>query len=348
MTALPLSTVPAATPTQAAIYARVSTLKQGEDWHTSLKVQVKECLAFADRHGLTADPACIITEPYTATTLDRPAFERLLNDMVRRGIRHLIMDKPDRVTREGQATAGYFIYRLRDLGITLHLALGNFSVNNDMTVNLFLSFAFAAKLENDQRVANIQRTRREAASSLGRYVKGNRPPYGWRVEPLVVDSKGQAVTFRLVHDAETYPSLLRILRERQAGWSYRQIASGLTADGIPTSAAYAGLRNAAGKEWHQSSVKIIVRDPINAGIVTGFRSRTVEAPPDARHAKKWSRQVPVPASEQIVLPSDLVVDPPLTPDEYRWLLSPQAGALRVDGAHRKASDRSHPTQRPRG
>lgn len=325
----------------AAIYARVSTLKQGEDWHTSLDVQAQEGLAFAHRHHFLVDPqTCIVKEPYTGTTLDRPAFERLLADMRRRGIHHLILDKPDRVTREGQLVASYFISRLQDLGITLHLALSGFSVHpgNETEVMVFNNFAFAAKLDNDQRVANILRTRREAARSRGRYVKGNRAPYGWRLEPAETDRRGRAETFRLVHDDGpdgTYPILLRILHERQAGKSYQRIASGLTADQVPTSAAHAGLRNASPtRPWHQSGVKAIIRDPINAGIVTAFRSRTQVAPPDARHAKRWTRQVPVPLSEQIMLPSDLVVDPPLTVAEYQWLISQEAYALRGDGKQR--------------
>jgi DNA invertase Pin-like site-specific DNA recombinase len=321
----------------AAIYARVSTLKQGEDWHTSLDIQVAECKTYAARSGQTVDPQYVVKEPYTGTTLDRPLFDRLLGQMERRGIRQLLMDKPDRVNRCGQQDAAYFMRRLWDAGVTLSFALINFTVRpgDELAQSMFLNYALFAKLDNDQRVANVQRTRREAARSLGRYVKGNRPPYGWRTEAAQTDARGRAMTFRLVHDPQTFHVLLRILRERLAGKSYRRIASGLTADAVPTSAAHAGLRNAdPSKAWSQSSVKIIVRDPINAGIVTSFRSRTEVAPPDARHTRRWYRQVPVPPSEQILLPSDLVVDPPLTPEQYRWLISTEAYALRSDGSAR--------------
>lgn len=330
-----MTTPPATTP--AAVYARVSTLAQGEDWHTSLDVQAKECLRFAAQHDLTVDPHAIVKEPYTGTTLDRPAFERLLADMVRQGIHHLIMDKPDRVTREGQLTAAYFIYRLRDLGITLHLALSNFTVRDDITVSVFLGYALAAKLENVQRVANVQRTRREAAESRGRYVKGNRAPYGWALAVLDVDRHGRPATWRLVHDTQpkpgcpdgTYPLLLRMLRERQAGASYRQIALGLTRDGIPTSTALVGHQNArVVGAWTGPTVRMIVENPIHAGILRSLRTKRVEAPPDAQHPKRWVRKVPVPVAEQVLLPSDLVVDPPLTVEQHRWLCSQDAHAAR--------------------
>ncbi len=337
----------------AAAYARVSLLRQGEDWHKSLDAQVAECLAYAPRNGLTVDPQYIVKEPYTGTTLDRPLFERLITQMERHGIHHLIMDKPDRVNRSGQQDAAYFMRRLWDADVTLSFALINFVVRpgDELALSMFLNYALFAKLDNDQRVANVQRARQQAARLLGRYVKGNRPPYGWRPEPAETDSRGQAMTFRLEHDdgpGGTYPVLVRILRERQAGRSYKRIATGLTADGVSTSAAHAGLRNASPtKDWHPSSVKIIVHDPVNAGSVAAFRSRTVVAPPDARHAKRWKRQVPVPPSEQILLPSDLVVDPPLTPAEYQWLISPAAYALRSDGSKR-AVPQGGSTGGPRG
>jgi DNA invertase Pin-like site-specific DNA recombinase len=324
----------------AAVYARVSLLRQVEDWHKSLDAQVAECLAYAPRNGHTADPEYVVKEPFTGTTLDRPLFERLITQMERRGIHHLIMDKPDRVNRSGQQDAAYFMRRLWDADVTLSFALINFVVRpgDELAQRMFLNYALFAKLDNAQRVSNVQRARQQAARLLGRYVKGNRPPYGWRLEPAETDSRGRAVTFRLVHDDKpggTYPVLVRILRERQAGRSYKRIAAGLTADGVPTSAAHAGLRNASPtKDWHPSSVKIIVHDPINAGVVAAFRSRTVVAPPDVRHTKRWKRQVPVPPSEQIMLPSDLVVDPPLTPAEYQWLISPAAYALSSDGSAR--------------
>ena len=78
----------------AAAYARVSLLRQGEDWHKSLDAQVAECLAYAPRNGLTVDPQYVVKEPYTGTTLDCPLFERLITQMERHGIHHLSWTSP--------------------------------------------------------------------------------------------------------------------------------------------------------------------------------------------------------------------------------------------------------------
>ena len=56
-------------------------------------------------------------------------------------------------------------------------------------------------------------------------------------QPTFIHIQEQAITFKLVHHPVTYPILVRMLHERQAGYSYTRIASGLSADGIPTSAA---------------------------------------------------------------------------------------------------------------
>src|SRR5260370_27175196 len=129
------------------------------------------------------------------------------------------MDKPDRVNRSGQQDAAYFMRRLWDADVTLSFALINFVVRpgDELALSMFLNYALFAKLDNDQRVANVQRARQQAARLLGRYVKGNRPPYGWRLEPAETDSRGQAMTFRLVADggpAGADPVLLPLPRQR--------------------------------------------------------------------------------------------------------------------------------------
>lgn len=322
----PSTAVYAAAPT--AIYARVSTLVQGEDEKTSLQVQVNACTAFAPSAGLVVDPQCVAKEAFTATRMDRPALERLLVTMRQRGVRHLVMDRADRVTREGQIVAGVFLNRLMELGITLHIAAEHLTLDNDMAVNMFLTLAFAAKKDNEYRARRVQDNRREAARRLRRYARGNRPPYGWRFEPLEVNSHGKLLTVRLVHDHDTFPILERMIRERQQGTGYWGIATHLTDAGIPTPVVQAG-QNKPGEEnkvWHASTVQKILKNPVNAGVLTSFRHRRVEMPPDEHHPTRWYRAEPLPLSEQIVLPSDLVEDPPLTMDEWRWLISREARA----------------------
>lgn len=311
-----------------AAYARVSTPAQGEDVKTSLRTQLQTCQQDAPAFGLVVDPECVAQEPYTATTLERPALELLLATMRRRGIRHLLMDKTDRVTRGGQIDAATFLQRLRDYDITLHLAQERLTLDNDNAVAMFLMFAFAAKVDNTNRTLNVQRNRREAARSLGRYARGNRPPYGWQFVTGEVDTHSKAINFRLVHHPETFPVLQRMIRERQQGRGYWGIAKRLTEEGIPTPVVQADQHKPGedDKPWQASTVQRVLKNPINAGIVTSFRERRTEMPPDARHPRRWYKAIKLPVSEQIALPSDLVQDPPLTVAEYRWLISREARA----------------------
>lgn len=263
--------------------------------------------------------------------------------MVTKGVRHLIMDKADRVTREGQVVAAVFLQGLLDRGITLHLALERLTLDNETAVMVFLTMAYAAQKDNEYRVANVQRNRREAARTLGRYARGNRPPYGWRFEPREVDAKGRPVSFRLVHDPDTFPILVRMLHARLVGDGYWKIAKRLTDEGVPSpEAGQGGYARATGKPWRPSSVQRIIRNPLNAGLVTSFRQRREQMPPDARHPRRWSRSVKLPLAQHIPLPADLVQDPPITAEQWRWLVSPAAHVRRMGMGYNVA----HPEENP--
>lgn len=329
----------------AGIYARVSTLRQGEDEKTSLHVQEDECRAFAPTAGLAVDEACVAREPFTATTIHRPALDRLLASMVQRGVRHLIMDKADRVTREGQVVAAVFLQDLLERGITLHLALERLTLDNDTSVMAFLTMAFAAKKDNEYRVANVQRNRREAARQLGRYARGRHAPYGWQYAPREVDGKGHVINFRLVHDPATYPILQRILAAALRGEGEWKIACDLTADAIPTPDEAAGQgkgrqATSAGKKlpWRHQTVARIIENPLNAGLVRSFRTKRTAMPPDATHPRRWYKNVPVPAAEQVLLPTDVVLDPPLTSEQYQRLV-PAGARERERAAQTRRYDR---------
>jgi len=103
--------------------------------------------------------------------------------------------------------------------------------------------------KHDNRVAADDRrriARQKSASMLSLQARGRRvssiAPYGWTPDPMR--------PWRLIRQPEEQETLQRILREAKAGKSYRAIARGLDAAGVPCR---------SGRAWSHQVIGAIVR-----------------------------------------------------------------------------------------
>jgi DNA invertase Pin-like site-specific DNA recombinase len=316
---MPSSSAP---PVPAAVYARVSSVRQAAPDLKSLATQVDECLTYAGKHNLSVAPEFIVEEVFTGTVTEhRPKLEALVNQMVKAGVRHIIMDETKRFTREGQAAADYLLHYLEEHGLMLHLAMDDMAVNSEVMTLVVMTKAFAAKLDNEERVKKGMRNKREYARSFGRFPISPYPSYGWLYEPCDLSIHGRPHHYRLVHNPETYPTLLSMIRMRQAGRSWHDIAHSLTRAGIPVGSAGREKGASASGAWAVGVVKKIVENPVNAGRWEAFRHKTVEMPADAEHPSKWKKRVLAPPEERILLPAELVEEPPLSWEQHLAILA---------------------------
>ncbi len=304
------------------IYPRVSTLAQAEDDKASLDAQIESCQEYGEDLGMVVDEACIRKESHTATTSDRPELAALLRDMKARRVRNLVVDRVDRVTREGQLPAAILLERFTAASITLHIVSMDRCVKTSEDVNNFLAAAYAAEQANVARMRALRMARR-AYARKGRYLKGNRAPYGFQFKTVERDSNGRPTKYHLIADRrETnghrpWDVRRRICLDFIAGESYWGIAKKLTDEGVPTSLMLAGQRRAS-PHWSPSTVHDLLYEPLNEGIVTSFRQRMVPADPDAKHASRWKRVEAVSPDKQIPI-SGIVDDPLLSPSEVEAL-----------------------------
>jgi hypothetical protein len=102
---------------------------------------------------------------------------------------------------------------------------------------------------HDNRVAAEKRLRvgrRKSAAMLARQAAGRRvssiPPYGWTTDPVR--------PWRLIPQPEEQQVRQRILREDAAGKTFRAIARGLDAAGVPSR---------SGRTWSHQTVAAIIR-----------------------------------------------------------------------------------------
>ena len=104
------------------IYPRVSTKAQSRDNKTSQDAQIEFCQEYGEGFGMDLDPVCVRKESYSSTTGDRPELNQLLRDMKARGVRNLVIDRVDRMTRADPFGAYKLLDRIVRANIWIHVA----------------------------------------------------------------------------------------------------------------------------------------------------------------------------------------------------------------------------------
>lgn len=261
---------------RAAIYARVSTTKQGEDG-TSLETQEERCRAHAAAHGY--EVASVYREVHSGAELfERPQLTRL-RETVRQGdVDIIIAYALDRLTRN-QAHLGLIFSECDFAGVEVELVTEE--LHDTPEGRLLQSVrGFVAEIE---RLKIRERTQRgvRARVEQGRPIPGQKPPYGYRWRDK--EKSGFEV------DPVTAPIVRRIYDAVLGGRTLRSVANALTGEGIPTPTG-------RGKRWEVATLHCILKHPVYTGRAVAYRNKTVP------RKGRAPRQVRRPESEQVVLP----------------------------------------------
>src|SRR5258708_6968224 len=161
----------------AGLYPRASSKNQAKRDSNSLSDQEAACRGYVDDLGMVVDEACVKPEAYTSTVMQRPELNLLLAEMKARHVPNLVIDRADRLTRAGQLAAATFLEGFIKAGITLHVVSLDLVVRDNKGVRDFLEAAFMAQQDNLQRARIVARAKRSLARG-GRYIRGNKAPYG--------------------------------------------------------------------------------------------------------------------------------------------------------------------------
>jgi len=153
-------------------YARVSTRTQ-ETSGTSLESQKEQLKA--------AGAERIFSDCYTGTKMDRPEFEKLLNEVVPGDT--IIVCKMDRFARS-ISQASELITELIDKGVTINVLNLGVLDNSSMSVllrNMLLAFG---QFERDMIVERTQEGRKKSGNLGGRPHKYSKPKLDHAIELL--------------------------------------------------------------------------------------------------------------------------------------------------------------------
>ena len=250
----------------AAIYARVSTPRQGRE--QTIDSQLAALKDWADENGYELSPKYVYTdEGYSGSRIDRPGLDALRDGAEDGAFEVVGVLSPDRLARK----YAYQVLLLEELGRSgCEVIFVDHPISDDPNDQLLLQIRGA--IAEYERVLLGERFRRGKLQKAreGHFI-GGRAPYGYRYVP-----KRDGVPGHLVLD-ETEAELVRMLY----GWlidermSVRQILKRLNEG--PWSPRSGGAR------WSASVVHRILSDPTYSG--TAYANRYRYVPPERPRAR---------------------------------------------------------------
>lgn len=212
---------------KALAYVRVSTGKQAEHG-MSLEAQEAKVRAWATMtgHELTA----IIVDAASASTMDRPGFQRVLEAVDQRAVDCVVVAKLDRMTRS-VADLAVLMERFNAAGVefaSIAETLDSHTAAGRMVMNII------ATVGQWERETISERTRECLAHLKANGRLAGNVPYGKRRVGASRDAEGHLKGGHLEDDPGEQSIIQRIWALRGLGESYRDIADILNEEGCKT------------------------------------------------------------------------------------------------------------------
>lgn len=240
---------------RCAIYTRKSTAAGLEMAFNSLDAQRESCVAYVQRQpGWTLVDESYDDGGFTGANMERPAFQRLLQDVDAGRVDVVVVYKVDRLSRSLLDFAKV-MERLNAAGASFVSVTQNFSTADAMgrlTLNMLMSFA------EFEREMISERTRDKVAAARRKGLwTGGRAPLGYDVKDkrLVVNEYEATVVreaFELYLQHQQASTVARLLNEVGRKTKRHEARSGATR---------------AARKWTTQDVLRLLRSPLYAGFV---------------------------------------------------------------------------------
>ncbi len=265
-----------------ALSARTST-DDLQDPADSLRWQTDVAARLVAPHGEIVTTYHDIDKSRSLPWDRRPEASRILRDLkdLNRGWDALVIAEPQRAFSGTQFEGILFQFAHYGVGLWVPELGGAVDINNDGHYMALSNYGTMSRSERNRtrlRVANAVRAHAQA----GRWL-GGRPPYGYLIAdrgPHSNPSKAAsgARLHQLAPDPVTAPVVQRIYDSYLAGAGYKQIATVLTNEGVPSPSAHDRSRNShrSGHAWAMSAVRSILANPRYLGYHVSGRTKKAD------------------------------------------------------------------------
>ncbi len=215
----------------AALYIRLSKEDENEGPSESVTNQKSMLDEFVQQHRLSVYDT-YVDDGWSGTSFDRPAFQRMIEDIEDKKVNMVITKDLSRLGRDYILTGHYMEryfpeHRVRYISLLDGIDTGVDSTANDITPFRAIMNDMYAK-DISKKIKSVKRDKQRKGQFIG-----GKPAYGYKMHPTEKN--------KIVIDEEVAPIVRRIFAMALEGMSCRQIAVRLNEEGVPTPATYANL-----------------------------------------------------------------------------------------------------------
>ncbi len=249
---------------KTCIYIRLS--KEDEDKEhkresesESVQNQRSLLMAYLKNNGFVLTKE-YVDDGYSGTTFDRPAFNKMLNDIEKGKINCVITKDLSRLGRD-YIQSGYYIEnyfplkKVRYISILDNVDTFLDSANNDIAPFKSLFNDMTSK-DTSKKIKSILKDKK----IKGKFI-GSSPSFGYMRDPL---DKGH-----LVPNPETASIVKRIFNEVSKGEKISNVIDRLNKEGVPTPSKYKGLKKSSrqinGDIWTVSCINKVLKNRMYTG-----------------------------------------------------------------------------------
>ena len=277
-------------PVKALVYSRVSTDAQERDG-TSLDTQERECVEYAESHGMLVVEC--IKDTASGYTLDRPGIERTRQFLWQEEVDVVVAYAVDRLSREQNQT-GVLFYEVEQAGARLEFVTEK--SEDDPTGRFILrTRAYIAEVEREKIAERTMRGKLERARA-GKLPQGTgKGCYGYRY----IKETGRRET-----DPFQAVVVLRIFQQYVDSQSFSQVSNELNETGIP---AFSGGR------WYPPTIRRILMNETYTGRAVYRKTKRLKLRRNNGHGPA-SRVVDQPQEEWVAVEGST----PRIVDEALW------------------------------
>jgi site-specific DNA recombinase len=229
----------AATAVRAAIYARISSDREGDQ--LGVTRQLEDCRRMAERCGFVVVDCYIDDDVSAWSGKKRPQFERMLDDIRSGSVGAVLAWHLDRLTRHPRELEA-FIDLCDQLRVKLGCVTGEVDISTHIGRLTARMLGGLARYESDHKSERIRRKHEEIAAN-GRVSGGGSRPYGYEADKVTVRPAEAAIVEECA-------------RRLLAGEPVRSIASDLNERGVPS---------ASGGRWAPQSLRRMLASPRISG-----------------------------------------------------------------------------------
>ena len=214
-----------------ALYIRLSKEDDNEGPSESVTNQKSLLDGFVQEYQLSVFDT-YIDDGWSGTSFDRPAFQRMIEDIQAKRVNMVITKDLSRLGRDYIAVGQYIEFffpenRVRYIAMTDGIDTGSDTAANDLTPFKAVMNDMYAK-DISKKIKSVKHDKQRKGQFIG-----GKPVYGYKMHPTEKN--------KIVIDDVVAPMVRRIFGMALDGMSCRQIAVQLNAEGVLTPAAYAGI-----------------------------------------------------------------------------------------------------------